>query len=179
MKSLKSPIAGRPTRIGSVEPLTGEAGLREGQVTEAKSGSALGAENAETLKNYLEALEREGRPLPMRGGEPNRSAIALACGFDRQVLYKNPAAKELLDAAIKKLPAAAAGEEDDPSRRRSPTGATAASCRSSSSSPRRGPSVPACARSCAAWSRSRTSWSPRGAGYRDSDAPSLGETGSL
>ncbi|MGY4595656.1 hypothetical protein ACVWXL_003402 [Bradyrhizobium sp. GM22.5] len=77
-----------------------------------KSGSALGAENAETLKKYLDALEREGRPLPMRGGEPNRSAIALACGFDRQVLYKNPAAAALLAAALKKLPAVAAGEEE-------------------------------------------------------------------
>ncbi|MEY9397447.1 hypothetical protein ACVME8_006526 [Bradyrhizobium diazoefficiens] len=81
-------------------------------MADAKSGSVLGAENAETLKNYLEALEREGRPLPMRAGEPNRSAIALACGFDRQVLYKNPAAKALLEAANAKLPAVAAGEEE-------------------------------------------------------------------
>lgn len=73
-------------------------------MAEAKSGSAIGAENVGSLKNYLEALEREGRPLPMRGGEVNRSAIALACGFDRQVLYKNPAAKALLDAAFEKLP---------------------------------------------------------------------------
>jgi hypothetical protein len=82
-------------------------------MTESKSGSALGAENVERLKKYLEALEREGRPLPMRGGEPNRSAIALACGFDRQVLYKNPAAKALLDAAVEKLDTAPA-EEDEP-----------------------------------------------------------------
>jgi hypothetical protein len=81
-------------------------------MTDAKSGSVLGAENVDRLKEYLEALEREGRPLPMRGGEPNRSAIALACGFDRQVLYKNPAAKKLLDAAVAKLPTAAADEEE-------------------------------------------------------------------
>ncbi|WP_370139957.1 MULTISPECIES: hypothetical protein [unclassified Bradyrhizobium] len=81
-------------------------------MTESKSGSVLGAENAEILKNYLEALEREGRPLPMHAGEPNVSAIALACGFNRQVLYKNPAAAALLAAARAKLPAAAAGEEE-------------------------------------------------------------------
>ncbi|MBR0910167.1 hypothetical protein [Bradyrhizobium japonicum] len=81
-------------------------------MTESKSGSVLGAENAETLKNYLEALEREGRPLPMRAGEPNRSAIALACGFDRQVLYKNPTAKALLESASAKLPAVAADEKE-------------------------------------------------------------------
>lgn len=77
-----------------------------------KSGSVIGAENAATLEKYLKALEREGRPLPMRGGEPNRSAIALACKFDRQVLYKNPAAKALLDAAFEKLPSVAADEEE-------------------------------------------------------------------
>ncbi|MCK1713120.1 hypothetical protein [Bradyrhizobium sp. 143] len=78
-----------------------------------KSGSVLGAENTETLEKYLKALELEGRPLPMRGGEVNRSAIALACGFDRQVLYKNPAAAALLAAAIAKLPAAAAADEEE------------------------------------------------------------------
>lgn len=83
-------------------------------MAESKSGGALGAENVERLKKYLEALELEGRPLPMRGGEVNRSAIALACEFDRQVLYKNPAARMLLSAAVEKLPAAAADDELKP-----------------------------------------------------------------
>jgi hypothetical protein len=65
-------------------------------VADSKSGSALGAENVGRLKTYLDDLKAESRPLPMRAGEPNRSAIALACGFDRQVLYKNPAAASLL-----------------------------------------------------------------------------------
>lgn len=82
-------------------------------MAESKSGSAIGADNVERLKNYLEALEREGRPLPMRGGEPNRSAIALACEFDRQVLYKNPAASALLSAAIEKQ-APVEATEDEP-----------------------------------------------------------------
>lgn len=81
-------------------------------MADSRSGSAIGAENVESLKNYLEALKREGRPLPMRRGEPNRSAIALACEFDRQVLYKNPAAKALLDAAVQKLPPVATDEEE-------------------------------------------------------------------
>lgn len=83
-------------------------------MTDSKSGSALGAENVAHLKIYLESIEREGRRLPMRGGEVNRSAIALACGFDRQVLYKNPAAKEVLDAAVKKLGIAEPEEDADP-----------------------------------------------------------------
>jgi hypothetical protein len=80
-------------------------------MTDSKSGSAVGAENVAHLKAYLDAVEREGRALPIRGGEVNRSAIALACGFDRQVLYKNPTAKALLDDAVKKL--GIAGPEDD------------------------------------------------------------------
>jgi hypothetical protein len=81
-------------------------------VADSKSGSAIGADNVERLKNYLEALEREGRQVPMRGGEVNRSAIALACGFDRQVLYKNPAAKALLDAAVETLDTAGAKDDE-------------------------------------------------------------------
>jgi hypothetical protein len=77
-----------------------------------KSGMVLGAENVDSLRKYLSALDREGRPLPMRGGEPNRSAIALACGFDRQVLYKNPAAKALLDAAIERSAPTEAPEDE-------------------------------------------------------------------
>ena len=53
----------------------------------SKSGSAIGAENVDRLEQYLAALAREGRKLPERAGRPNLSAIALACGFDRQVLY--------------------------------------------------------------------------------------------
>ena len=83
-------------------------------MTDSKSGSVVGAENVAHLKSYLEALEREGRALPMRGGEVNRSAIALACRFDRQVLYKNPAAKALLDVAIKKLGLAEAEDDAEP-----------------------------------------------------------------
>jgi hypothetical protein len=83
-------------------------------VADSKSGAVLGAENVETLRKYLAALETEGRPLPMRAGEPNRSAIALACSFDRQVLYKNAAAAALLKEAMDGLPAADAAEDPKP-----------------------------------------------------------------
>ncbi|MDA9504067.1 hypothetical protein XI09_04660 [Bradyrhizobium sp. CCBAU 11386] len=81
-------------------------------MADSKSGGAIGAENVDRLKSYLDALERESRPLPVRGGEPNRSAIALACGFDRQVLYKNPAAKALLEAAVEKLDTSVAHDDE-------------------------------------------------------------------
>ncbi|TCU75433.1 hypothetical protein EDE08_103656 [Bradyrhizobium sp. R2.2-H] len=79
-----------------------------------KSGSEIGAENVERLQGFLESLRQEGRKLPERGGKANFSAIALACGFDRQVLYKNPAAKRLLDDALQQLGLADAGGDEKP-----------------------------------------------------------------
>jgi hypothetical protein len=68
-----------------------------------KSGTQLGSDNVERLKTYLSELNGEGRGLPARGGKVNVTAIALACGFDRQVLYKNPAAKQALEEAAARL----------------------------------------------------------------------------
>ena len=76
---------------------------RLASVSTTKSGFQVGAEYVERLKRYFADVASEGRPLPARGGKPNASAIALACGFDRQVLYKNPAAKELFDKAVREL----------------------------------------------------------------------------
>jgi hypothetical protein len=68
-------------------------------MTNAASGREIGERNVETLRAYLDRLEAVGEPLPARNGRTNLSAIAIACGFDRQTLYKNPAAKALLEAA--------------------------------------------------------------------------------
>jgi hypothetical protein len=82
-----------------------------------KSGARIGAENVARLKEYLDRLAAAGEPFPTRGGRPNLSAVAVACGFDRQVLYKNPAAKALVDAAVAELglasPSAGEGDGDD------------------------------------------------------------------
>lgn len=64
----------------------------------AKSGSALGRENAARLEDYLASIDH----LPVRGGRVNVTAVARACGFDRQVLYTNPACRSLLNAAASK-----------------------------------------------------------------------------
>lgn len=64
------------------------------------SGTEIGRLHAERLDTYIKSLKADGKPLPSRNGKPNLSAIALACEFDRQVLYKNPACKALLDEAI-------------------------------------------------------------------------------
>lgn len=81
---------------------------------EDKSGAALGAENVRRLQAYLDGLRAAGAPLPERAGRPNVSAIALACGFDRQVLYKNPWARDLLAKAVDELGLAGAVEAEAP-----------------------------------------------------------------
>lgn len=69
-----------------------------------KSGVDLGVENVARLQSYLDGLEATGTPLPLRAGKPNMSAVALACGFDRQVLYKNPAAAALVAEFAERQP---------------------------------------------------------------------------
>jgi hypothetical protein len=61
-----------------------------------KSGKQLGEDHAGRLRVYLDAVER----LPSRGGKLNISAVALACQFDRAVLYNNPACKQMLADAV-------------------------------------------------------------------------------
>lgn len=58
-----------------------------------RSGHDLGREHLARLEDYIAS----GDALPTRAGKVNVTAIARACGFDRQVLYKNPPARALLD----------------------------------------------------------------------------------
>ena len=48
------------------------------------------------LRAYLQNLKCSGTELPRRAGRPQLAAIAMACGFDRGVLYKNKEAVALL-----------------------------------------------------------------------------------
>lgn len=62
------------------------------------SGAQQGVINVQKLKDYLETLD----VIPERNGKAHMSAIALGAELDRQVLYKNPAVKALLDEHIAK-----------------------------------------------------------------------------
>jgi hypothetical protein len=73
---------------------------REKPDRQAKSGQQIGAENAEKLSDYLAELKLKGAHLPSRNGKADKSAIALACGFNRQTLYNNPEAVALLEQAV-------------------------------------------------------------------------------
>jgi hypothetical protein len=66
----------------------------------SKSGQQIGRDNTDRLKAYLDSLQLAGLSVPQRNGRPNLSAIAAACGFDRQVLYHNPGAATLLSDAV-------------------------------------------------------------------------------
>lgn len=66
----------------------------------SKNGRQKGADNVERLLKYLKRLKEADTRLPASGGKPDKSAIALACGFNRQTLYNNPAAIALLDEAV-------------------------------------------------------------------------------
>ena len=46
----------------------------------------------------------------MRGGEPNKRAIAAACGFSREAIYDNPRLAALLAKYLERL--AAEGSKD-------------------------------------------------------------------
>lgn len=70
---------------------------------ESRSRFDIGQENLASLDRYLTSLRKEGKSLPERGGKVSASAVALACGVDRQSLYKNPACRAMLEAAAREL----------------------------------------------------------------------------
>lgn len=69
------------------------------QESRPMNGQQTGAENVKRLDKYLTELRSAGGKLPMRNGKPDKSAIAMVCGFNRQTLYNNPAAIVLLEGA--------------------------------------------------------------------------------
>lgn len=64
----------------------------------------------EALRLYLANLRVSKATLPMRGGEPNKRAIAAACGFSREAFYDNPRLAALLAEYLERL--AADGSEN-------------------------------------------------------------------
>ena len=72
-------------------------------MTVRRSGKQIGADYVDMLTNYLEALRTDGKGLPSRNGKVSTPAVALACGVDRQSLYKNDRCRELLERAAQEL----------------------------------------------------------------------------
>jgi hypothetical protein len=66
-----------------------------------KNGAAIGRDHAESFQRYLEATKLAD--IPRSGTKLNKTLIAEACGFDRQVFRTNPACKEKLEDVSKRL----------------------------------------------------------------------------
>ena len=65
---------------------------------EKKNGQQRGAENVESLAEYLGQLDKSGEMVPLNpDGGPNYSEIARHCGFGRQVFYTNEKARALIE----------------------------------------------------------------------------------
>lgn len=62
-----------------------------------KSSLEMAREYEARLQHYL----AHATALPSRGGKLNVSAVASACGFDRQVLYKNKTARAMIERAVR------------------------------------------------------------------------------
>jgi hypothetical protein len=61
-----------------------------------KNGKQIGDAHTQRLEAYLASVEK----LPSRSGKLNLSAVALACQFDRAVLYNNPGCRLMLEKAV-------------------------------------------------------------------------------
>lgn len=80
-----------------------EIGDNGGRAASNKSGQQRGAENVESLNEYLDQLDRTGGMIPLNpDGGPNYSEIARHCGFGRQVFYTNERARALVEQRIQR-----------------------------------------------------------------------------
>ena len=69
-----------------------------------KNGQQRGAENVESLAEYLGQLDKSGEMVPLNpDGGPNYSEIARHCGFGRQVFYTNEKARALVEQRIQRF----------------------------------------------------------------------------
>ena len=68
-----------------------------------KSTQLIAKEAEAALQAYIRDLKAEGRGLPARSGKVSASAVALACGLDRQSLYKNINCRAMLETAAQEL----------------------------------------------------------------------------
>jgi hypothetical protein len=58
---------------------------------------------AAALQSYLQEMQQRGQNLPLRDRKPNKTAIANACGFHRNVLYSDLQAIDLLNNFVQTI----------------------------------------------------------------------------
>lgn len=60
----------------------------------------ISEENFLRLEAYIEKTQSAGLKLPSRGGKVNKTAVATACGFNRETFTQNKRFDQRLDEAV-------------------------------------------------------------------------------
>ncbi|MCA1444085.1 hypothetical protein I6F07_28545 [Ensifer sp. IC4062] len=63
----------------------------------------ISEENFSKLETYIERLQAAGLKLPSRGGKVNKTAVASACGFNRETFDQNERFEKRLIKAVEDL----------------------------------------------------------------------------
>lgn len=63
----------------------------------------ISEENYAKLETYTERMQAAGLKLPSRGGKVNKTAVANACGFNRETFDQNPRFEKRLIKAVEDL----------------------------------------------------------------------------
>ena len=63
----------------------------------------ISEENFLRLETYIEKMQSAGLKLPSRGGKVNKTAVANACGFNRETFTQNKRFEQRLDQAVADL----------------------------------------------------------------------------
>jgi hypothetical protein len=80
--------------------MTEESNNGQSNKRPSRSGQQIAKDNVRSVATYVEGLKERGERLPGRKGQPNWTAIALACGFARGVFYDNDEARAVIEQAI-------------------------------------------------------------------------------
>lgn len=60
----------------------------------------ISEENYQRLEQYIHRLQEAGLKLPSRGGKVNKTAVATACGFNRETFAQNKRFEQRLAQAV-------------------------------------------------------------------------------
>ena len=63
----------------------------------------ISEENYRRLEEYVQRLREADLRLPSRGGKVNKTAVATACGFNRETFTQNKRFEKLLNDAVEEL----------------------------------------------------------------------------
>jgi uncharacterized protein YceH (UPF0502 family) len=63
----------------------------------------ISEENYRRLAEYIQRVRDAGLKLPSRGGKVNKTAVATACGFNRETFAQNKRFDQLLSTAVNEI----------------------------------------------------------------------------